>query len=197
VALGYEPPAGRGEGRIWIPIGGCHRTGCLGEFQRKKLVNSVLEVRPERETRLVLLGIDVDGLRPAERLALRDRIGFLPCDGGLISSLNAWENIVLPIGFHHPDRLRAVAAPVTDMLERLGADPRVLLAKLPEKMSLCEKKLTGYVRIMMERPDLMLAEEPRGGLDAAERAAVERFPAIYLESCPGGTFVQLEFAPER
>ena len=197
VALGYEPQAGRGEGRVWIRLGGSHRAGGLSYSQAKRLVSAVLEVRPEPEGKLVLLGVDVEGLRPAGRLALQDRIGFLPADGGLISNLNAWENIVLPIGFHHPERMRAVAAQVNEVLRDLGADPHVLLDKLPEKMSLYEKKLTAYVRIMLERPDLIVAEEPQSGLDARERAAVERFPAIYLKSCPGGTFVQLEVAPER
>ncbi len=197
VALGYEAPAGRGERRVWIPLGGSHSAGALGESQRKRLVSAILDVRPEPDTRLVLLGVDVDGLRPAGRAALRDRIAFLPADGGLLSSLNAWENIVLPIGFHHPGQLPGVAAQVKGVLEALGADAGDLLAKLPEGMTPYEKKLTGYVRIALENPDLVLAEEPQGGLDSAERAAAARFPAVYLERCPGGTFVQLEVARER
>jgi ABC-type lipoprotein export system ATPase subunit len=197
VALGYEPPAGRGEGRVWIPLGGSHRAASLGAHQRKALVGAVLELRPDPGTRLVLLGVDVDGLGPTVRAALRSRIGFLPADGGLISNLNAWENMVLPVAFHHPERMRAVAAQVNGLLSDLGADRHALLAKLPEKMTLFEKKLTGYVRIVLERPDLLLVEDPLGALDAAERAVVARFPAIYLKSCPGGTFVQLEVAPER
>ncbi len=161
------------------------------------MLGAVLEVKPEPETRLVLLGVDVDGLRPAGRAALRDRIAFLPADGGLLSNLNAWENIVLPIGFHQPGQLPGVAAQVGALLEGLGADPRDLLAKLPERMTPYEKKLTGYVRIALENPDLVLAEEPQGGLDSAERAAAARFAAMYLERCPGGTFVQLEVARER
>ncbi|HKW37137.1 MAG TPA: hypothetical protein VJO54_04940 [Burkholderiales bacterium] len=194
VALGYEPPAGGGERRVWIPAGGSHRTGALGTSQKKRLVSAVLDVRPDPETRLVMLGVDVDGLRPAGRAALRDRVAYLAADGGLLSSLNAWENIVLPIGFHHPGRLREIAAPVYRMLERLGAEPAALLAKLPERMSLYEKKLAGYVRITLEKPDLVLAEDPQGGLDSGDREAAERFPEAYLESCPGGTFVQLEAA---
>jgi phospholipid/cholesterol/gamma-HCH transport system ATP-binding protein len=168
----------------------------LSESQKKRLVSAVLEVRGEPDTRLVLLGVDVEGLRPAGRAALRDRIAFLPADGGLLSSLNAWENIVLPIGFHSPRRLRDVEAEVSGMLASLGADPRELLGKLPERMSLYEKKLTGYVRITLEKPDLMLVEDPQGGLESAERAAAAKFPAAYLQTCPGGTFVQLEVARE-
>jgi ABC-type lipoprotein export system ATPase subunit len=194
VALGYEPPAGRGERRIWISAGGSHRTGALSALQKKRLVSAVLDVRPEPETKLTMLGVDVDTLRPAGRAAIRDRVAFLAADGGLLSSLNAWENIVLPIGFHRPRRLHEAADQVHGMLAALGADPAVLLAKLPERMSLYEKKLTGYVRIALEKPELLLAEDPQGGLDSGEREAMERFPAAYLESCPGGTFVQLEVA---
>ena len=193
VALGYEPPDGQG-GRVWIPLGGSHRAAAQSETHRKRLVAAVLEVRPEPEGRLVLLGVEVEGLRPAGRAALRERVAFLPADGGLLSNLNAWENIVLPTGFHTPRLLRGIEARLNELLRGFGADPRELLDKLPEKMTPYERKLTGYVRISLEKPDLMLVEDPQGGLEAAERAAAARFPAAYLESCPGGTFVQLDVA---
>jgi predicted ABC-type transport system involved in lysophospholipase L1 biosynthesis ATPase subunit len=193
VALGYEPPNGRG-GRVWIPLGGSHRAAALSESQRKRLVGAVLEVRAEPQARLVLLGVEVEGLRATGRAALRERVAFLPPDGGLLSNLNAWENIVLPTGFHRPRRMRGIEAQVNELLRSFGADPRELLDKLPEKMTPYERKLTGYVRIWLEKPDLMLVEDLQGGLEAAERAAAARFSAAYLESCPGGTFVQLDIA---
>ena len=192
-AFGYEP-ADPGERRVWIPSGGSHRSGLLSASQRRRMLNAALEVRSDPGARLVLLGVEVDGLRPAGRSALRDRIGFLPADGGLLSSLNAWENIVLPIGFHRGRHQHEVAHDVYGMLAGLGADPAVLLAKLPERMSLYEKKLTAYVRIALEKPDLVLAEDLQGGLDSGEREAADKFPAAYLERCPVGTFVQLEAA---
>ena len=194
VALGYEPPAGRGEGRVWVPQGGSHRAAGLSDAQRKRLVGAVLELRTEPGAKLVLLGVEVDGLAGAAREALRERVGFLPVDGGLISNLNAWENMVLPVAFHHPDRMRAVAESVNQLVRSLGGDTHGLLAKLPERMTPYEKKLAGYVRIMLERPDLVVSEESQSGLGPEERKAVARFPEVYLESRPGGTFVQLEVA---
>jgi ABC-type lipoprotein export system ATPase subunit len=191
VALGYDP-AGGDEGRVRIPAGGFHQLGGLSDSQRKRLVSAVLDLRPELGARLVLLGADVDSLRPRERAAFRDRIAFMPASGGLLSNLNAWENIVLPIGFHRPWSARGIAAKVYELLGAFDADPHALLDKLPERMSLYERKLTGYVRIALEKPDLVLAEDLQGGLESAERAAAAGFPAAYLESCPGGTFVQLE-----
>jgi predicted ABC-type transport system involved in lysophospholipase L1 biosynthesis ATPase subunit len=196
VALGYEPPEDRGDGRIWIPKGGSHRVADLSDARKARLLTAVLDLKPELGARLVLLGLEVDGQGPAERAALRARVAFLPADGGLLSNLNAWENIVLPLGFHTPGRLRGVAREVSDLLKELGADPHTLLPKLPERMSVFEKKLTGYVRILLESPELVLVEDLRGGLDAAERAATAGFPPTYLARCPGGTLVELEGSPE-
>lgn len=195
VALGYEPPEGREHVRISVPMGANHRVGGLSDTQKAQLVSAFLDLKPEQGTRLVLLGADVSGLGPAELAVLRARLAFLPAAGGLISNLNAWENIVLPFGFHHPKRLRGIAAQVHDLLGRLGADPRSLLAKLPEVMSRFEMKITGYVRILLENPELVLIEDLFGGLDAGERADAEGFPAVYQTKCPGGTLVQLESGP--
>jgi ABC-type transporter Mla maintaining outer membrane lipid asymmetry ATPase subunit MlaF len=196
VALGYEPPADRGDGRIWIPKGGSHRVAGLSDTRKARLLTAVLDLKPEPGARLVLLGLEVDGLGSAERAALRARVAFLPAGGGLLSNLNAWENIVLPLGFHTPRRLRGAAGEVSELLKGLGAHPRSLLSKLPERMSVYEKKLAGYVRILLESPQLVLVEDLDGGLDAAERAATAGFLPTYQARCPGGTFVQLEGSPE-
>jgi ABC-type microcin C transport system duplicated ATPase subunit YejF len=207
VALGYEPPADdRRDGRVWIAAGGSHCLGGLGIYQKARLLAAVLEhgperraigpqrrvTSPERRAKLVLLGAEFDRLEPAERAALRARVAFLPASGGLLSSLNAWENIVLPLGFHYPKRLQGAAAQVHGLLTELGVDPDILLPKLPERMSPYEKKLTGYVRILMEKPELLLVDDLPSGLDPAEQAQVTGFPAAYLALCPGGTFVQLD-----
>jgi ABC-type transporter Mla maintaining outer membrane lipid asymmetry ATPase subunit MlaF len=196
VALGYEPPADRGDGRIWIPMGGSHRVTGLSETQKASLLSAVLDLKPEPGAKLVLLGLEVGGLDSAERATLRARVAFLAAGGGLLSNLNAWENIVLPLGFHTPERLRGVVGEVNALLKGFGTDPHGLLAKLPERMSAYEKKLAGYVRILLENPELVLVEDLRGGLDAAERGGTAGFFPAYQARCPGGTFVQLEGSPE-
>ena len=196
IALGYEPPAGdNGDGRLWIPAGGSHRV-VADRARTARLLAAILELKPERSARLVALGVEIGELRLAGRTALRARIAVLPAAGGLISHLNAWENIVLPLGFHHPERVRGSAAGVHTLLAGLGAEPRALLAKRPEVMTLYEKKLTGYVRILLEAPDLLLAVDLTGGLDAAERERAMGFAGVYHATCPGGTFVQFEDAPD-
>jgi ABC-type transporter Mla maintaining outer membrane lipid asymmetry ATPase subunit MlaF len=194
-ALGYESMDAMQEAeRVWIPIGVDHRIEGLSDFRKSRLIAAVLDLKAELGWRLVLLGTEVDELRSAERTALRARVAFLPAGGGLLSSLNGWENIVLPLGIHHPARLRGVAAQIYGFLVELGAQPHALLEKLPERMTAYEKKLTGYVRILLEKPELVLIEDPTGGLAAVERAAAAKFSTVYRANCPDGTFVELEGA---
>jgi len=196
VALGYEPAEGHGgDGRLWIAAGGRH-VHASGDLQRKRLISVVLNLNPDIGAKLVLLGADVGALGPDERTALRARVAFLPAAGGLLSSLNAWENIVLPLGFHHPGRLRGIASRVYDLVAGFSVEPRELLAKLPEQLTLYEKKLTGYVRILLEGPELLLVENLERGLDTEEGKMARRFPGAYAANCPAGTFVQLEDTAE-
>ena len=190
-ALGYEA-VGDPAPRVWVPAGGSHSVRGLADGERTRLLGAVLDFKLEKGARLVLLGAEIAGLRIAERAAIRSRVAFLPAAGGLLSSLNAWENIVLPIGFHDPKHLNGVAARVYALVAELRNEPRTLLSKLPERMTLYEKKLTGYVRILLERPDLILADDLEGGLNASDRSATEGFAAVYHAHCPGGTFVRLE-----
>ncbi len=180
------------KGGIRIPAGGSHRVGGLSQSGKLKFLAAVLELKPEKGANLMVLGVDVAGLGAADRDRLRARIGFLPAQGGLLSNLNAWENITLPLGIHHPDGLRDAAGKVDELLLELGTPPGSLLAKLPERMSLYEKKLAAYVRILLEAPELVLVEDLGGGLSAAEQAAAAGFDTVYHAHCPGGTFVRLE-----
>jgi ABC-type multidrug transport system ATPase subunit len=123
----------------------------------------------------------------------------VPANGGLISSLNCWENISLPVAYHDPARLSTLLEEVQDLLEALGGvdDDNDFLAKMPEAMSLYEKRLAGFIRELIERPDLMVVENLAGSLTATKRKRAARFVAIYHAYCPEGTFVHLEEKPDE
>ena len=194
VALGYEPPAeqARREGRIWIEAGGSHVLRAVGAGLKSALLAAVLELRPRGGARVVVLGAEMGALDARSREGVRAQVAFLPADGGLISHLNCWENIALPLGFHAPRQLRDAAPRVYALLEPFTADVRALLAKLPEEMTPYERVLTSYARMRLGRPRLVLAEDLPRGLGGAERKRAEGFAAAYLADCPEGTFVRLE-----
>lgn len=193
VGLACDLPADSGsDGRIWVPAGVSLRIRIANPAHRARLLAAIFDLKPDPDLRLVLLGAEVNALGMAERIALRARLAYLAATGGLLSSLNAWENIVLPLGCHQPQRLQGVAADAYALISELGAEPDTLLGKLPEEMTLLEKKITGFVRILLETPDLVLVENFAAGLDSTERMRIPYFANTYLARHPGGTFVQLE-----
>ena len=183
--LGYE----RAPERVWIEGPGSH---CLSSTCKDELASALEELRPPKGARLVLFGVDVGPLGGAERAALARRVAFVPANGGLMSSLNAWENISLSLAYHAPRRLPAALREVRSLLAELGGVGDDLLAKLPEHMTLYERRLAAYLRALLEEPDLLVLDSPAAGLGPTKRARSARFAEVYHARWPGGTFVQLD-----
>lgn len=191
IALGYQPPPGPC-GAIRVEAHGSHRVTAGSQACKTELLAAMLLLKPQNGARLVVLGADVDELRGAERAALRPRIAYVPANGGLLSHLNCWENIVLPLGFHDPKRLRGTEERVQALLDELGGVEPGLLAKLPEEMTLYEKRLAAYIRTLLGSPELLVVDDLAAGLGPTKRRRTQRFGEAYHARCPGGTFVELD-----
>lgn len=188
--LGYEPVAAdEAPGRVWVDAPGSHCVACV---YKDELLAAIHELRPRHGARLVVLGADVRALAEGERLRLLRRVGFVPANGGLISSLNAWENISLPVAYHAPARLAGALAEVRALLGELGGVDDDVLAKLPEDMTLYERRLAAFVRALLESPELLVVESLAAGLGPTKRKRAARFAGVYQARCPGGTFVQFD-----
>ena len=188
--LGYVPMAdGESAERIWLDAPGTHSVATL---RKNELVAAVLDLQPRSGARLFVLRTEVGALAEPERQALLAKIGFVPADGGLISSLNGWENITLPVSYHAPQRIPELFAEVQELLEDLGGVDDSVLRKLPEEMTLYEKRLVAYVRALLEKPALLLVETAAAGLGPTKRRRTARFAEAYHARCAGGTYVQLE-----
>lgn len=188
--LGYVPMAdGESAERIWLEAPGTHSVATV---RKNELLAAVLDLRPRGGARLFVLGTEVGALDEPQRLALLGKVGFVPANGGLISSLNGWENVTLPVAYHQPRRIPQLFDEVRELLEDLGGVEDDLLHKLPEEMTPYEKRLTAYVRALLEKPALLLVETAAAGLGPTKRRRTARFAEAYHARCPGGTYVQLE-----
>lgn len=91
----------------------------------------------------------------------RRRIGFVFQAFNLVSSINVWENIVLPVGL---DGRRVDTAFVKDIVSTLGLDSKI--HNLPNTLSGGQQQRVAVARALASRPDIVFADEPTGNLDS-------------------------------
>lgn len=98
-----------------------------------------------------------------EELAIfrRRKIGFIFQYYNLISSINVWENIVLPIGL---DSRRADKDFVNDILDTLGLKEKK--HNMPNTLSGGQQQRVAIARALASKPSIILADEPTGNLDS-------------------------------
>jgi ABC-type transporter Mla maintaining outer membrane lipid asymmetry ATPase subunit MlaF len=190
IAFAYQPP--NGSAALQFARGSWHRAAPHDRESVNTLINAALEFEVEAGAHLIVLDADPQILDDAGRAALRSRIGFLAFNGGLISHLNGWENAVLPLGFHQPQRLPGIAPQVFSLLDTLVGGTPALLAKLPEDMTVLESKAIGFTRTLLLAPDLLLVEDFDRGLAPGDRPRIDAFIAAYRRVCPDGTLVQFD-----
>ncbi|MFE6403598.1 ABC transporter ATP-binding protein [Streptomyces alboflavus] len=110
---------------------------------------------------------EITGLKERELTRLRrDRIGFMFQSFNLIPTLNARENITLPmdIAGQRPD-----AEWLEHVIDTLGLRDR--LRHRPAQLSGGQQQRVACARALASRPELIFADEPTGNLDS--RAGLE------------------------
>lgn len=103
----------------------------------------------------------VDALLAAARVRLPGAVGWLSADGGLVSNLPAWENLLLTTQWHTPASLPAMESRLSRWLAALGRDADAaarLMATVPARLQADERVLVGWLRQMLARPKLLVLE---------------------------------------
>ncbi len=125
-------------------------------------------------------GVDVYGLSARERCRWRARtVGFVFQMFHLLPYANVLENVLTPM---------LAGAAVTprgalELLDRFGLSDRI--KHRPSELSTGERQRVAIARALLNRPPLVLADEPTGNLDPDNAAAVMGHIADY--HARGGT----------
>jgi putative ABC transport system ATP-binding protein len=117
---------------------------------------------------VTLAGEDLFALDEDGRAALRARLlGFVFQSFQLLPALNALENVMLPLELAGR---KDAAVESESILQRVGLGER--LRHYPKTLSGGEQQRVALARAFIMQPQLLLADEPTGNLDAATGADV-------------------------
>ena len=115
-------------------------------------------------------GKEVGTLSSKELARLRaETIGFVFQGFNLLSALTAWENVALVGDFltKHPRNMHSRSV---EILKNMGLGHRIY--HLPETLSAGEKQRVAFARALVNRPGIILADEPTANLDSENRDRV-------------------------
>jgi lipoprotein-releasing system ATP-binding protein len=124
-------------------------------------------VAPDRPTEgsVVIGGRDVGQLSETDASAFRNRsLGFIFQQHYLLPQLSVLENVLVPrLAGGWEESAATTEERARELLDRVGLGER--LGHLPYQLSGGEKLRTAVARALVNRPKLVLADEPTGSLD--------------------------------
>ncbi len=121
----------------------------------------------------------------------RDRIGFVFQSYNLLPRLNVLDNVALPLAYKGITPVKRWRA-ASDILERVGMREREYF--MPRHLSSGQAQRAAVARALINKPSIIIADEPTGNLDSYDsKVVMELFADIHRQ---GNTILLVTHNPE-
>jgi lipoprotein-releasing system ATP-binding protein len=159
---------------------------------KSTLLNILGTLEPATSGRVMLDDQETAALSEPALADLRSRkIGFVFQDHHLLPQCSALENVLIPTIAHGPAAPEIIAR-ARDLLARVGLAARA--DHRPAELSGGERQRAALARALIQRPLLVLADEPTGNLDRASAASVAEL-LLDLQAQEGTMLVVVTHSP--
>lgn len=130
------------------------------------LLNIIALLDKPDEGRIYFNGKDVSKLNDDEAADYRNKhIGFVFQEHLLLPHLTIYENIYLPLLADKKNKRSGSAEHIMRMMKQTGIEG--ISMKYPHQVSGGEAQRAALIRALVNKPDILLADEPTGALDSA------------------------------
>ena len=128
------------------------------------LLNCISTIDEVTSGHIFIDGKDITELKEKELTSFRrENLGFIFQDFNILDTLTISENISLALIINKED-VNKVDKKVSDIAEKLGINE--ILNKYPYEVSGGQKQRCACARALINKPKLILADEPTGALDS-------------------------------
>ena len=119
---------------------------------------------------IVFNGKDIHQLSSKQQSKWRNQeLGFVYQFHHLLSEFSALENVAMPL-LIAGESIKSAQKKATELLERVGLSERI--EHRPSELSGGERQRVAIARALINKPSLVLADEPTGNLDAKSAESV-------------------------
>ena len=172
---------------ISFTVGAGETLAILGRSGTGKsvLLKTIIALLDPDAGRVQVLGRDLHALDERGRLAERMKLGYVFQGAALFDSLTVCENVGFPLYQRHVPEAE-VRARVIEALEAVGLAQTI--DSVPSELSGGMQKRVGLARAIVQRPKIILYDEPTTGLDPMTTDVIDRI-ILGLQSSIGVTSV--------
>jgi putative ABC transport system ATP-binding protein len=163
--------------RVSLSVGAGDFVSIIGRSGSGKttLLNMVAGLLEPSSGSIAVDGRSILSLSDRELSLLRNsRIGYVPQGQSLLANLSVLENVTLPAFLfnskHNEAETEELGIRALDLLEQVGITP--LAASYPRQLSGGELRRVSIARALINKPAILIADEPTGDLDSETTAGI-------------------------